>query len=435
MKARVHYTERLSGHLDPPSSKNYTTRYLLVAALAEGESVVRFPAESDDAEALVRCLRGFGARIGEGRDERGRYLRVRGFGGNPQNPGVVNPANAGAVLRLLMGVGALLEEVRFETDFRESLGKRPHGDLLDVFEQLGMESESDGGRLPVLLRGGRPRGGRVWVSGANSSQFLSSLLFMAPLLEEGLEIEVRNGLVSRPLVRTSLEVMRQAGIQVEAAEDLFYFRIPGGQRYQAQEYSVNGDYPSSAAILAAGAVTNGEIAVGRLFEDCQGERAVVPLLKEMGVAVEYDGQEVRLGGHSGLRGVEFDGDTATDMVLAMLSVAAFAEGESRFHGIGNLRLKECDRIEVPVKELKRIGVDCEERQAEILVRGCSQGYKGGFEVSTYHDHRVAQMLTVVGLGCRQGLTVLDAETVGKSYPAFFEDLSGLGARIELEEEG
>ncbi len=79
MKARVHYTERLSGHLDPPSSKNYTTRYLLVAALAEGESVVRFPAESDDAEALVRCLRGFGARIGEGRDERGRYLRVRGF--------------------------------------------------------------------------------------------------------------------------------------------------------------------------------------------------------------------------------------------------------------------------------------------------------------------------------------------------------------------
>jgi 3-phosphoshikimate 1-carboxyvinyltransferase len=433
MKAHVHFSERLSGLLTPPSSKNYTTRYLLVAALAEGESVVRFPAVSEDAEAMVRCLRGYGARIEEERDEEGRHLRIGGIGGRPASPGTVNPGNAGAVLRLLMGMGALLPEVRFETDFHESLGQRPHGDLLQALAQLGLECESAQGKLPVVFRGGPPRGGRIWVSGKNSSQFTSSLLFLAPLLEEGLEIEVRNGLVSKPLVRTTMEVMRQAGIEVEAAEDLLYFRVPGGQRYRAGEYAVNGDYPSSSAILAAGAVTDSRIGVERLFEDCQGEREVVPLLRRMGVEVAYDGQVVELEGHGGLKGVEFDGDTATDMVLAMLAVAAFAEGESRFYGIGNLRDKECDRISVPVKEFKRIGIDCDEGAGEVVIRGNPDGYEGGIEMPTHHDHRVAQMLAIVGLRCRRGLTLLDAQTVGKSYPAFFDDLIRLGANIELED--
>lgn len=430
MKAHIRYTEKLSGYLDPPSSKNYTTRYLLAAALADGESLVHLPAVSDDADAMVRGLRAYGAEIDRVPGE--RTLRVRGFGGAPRSPGVIDPGNAGAVLRMLMGVGALVPEVRFRTDFGESLGARPHGDLLQALEQLGLHTRSAGGCLPVTLRGGPVQGGRVWVSGARSSQFLSSLLFVAPLLEGGLEIEVRHGLVSRPPVRTSLEVMRQAGIHVEAAEDLLHFQVPGQQCYRAQEYWVNGDYPSAAAILAAGAVTGGTLTVGRLFEDCQGERAVVSVLRDMGAAIEYDGREARLLGPARLRGVELDGDTATDMVLAMLAVAAFAEGESRFYGVENLRLKECDRIAVPVLELSRLGVDCTEGRGEIRVRGHPSGYEGGLEIGTHQDHRVAQMLTIVGLRCRQGLCVLDAETVAKSYPRFFDDLIGLGACIELE---
>ena len=132
------------------------------------------------------------------------------------------------------------------------------------------------------------------------------------------------GLVSKPLVRTTLEVVREAGIQVEHGDDLVRFRIRGGQEYQPREYTVNGDYPSAAAILGAGAVTRSDIAVERLYQDCQGERAVIPLLRQMGAEVEYDGREVRLGGHGGLRGVAFDGDRATDMVLAMLAVSMAA---------------------------------------------------------------------------------------------------------------
>ena len=435
MRAHVHYTEQLSGRLNPPSSKNYTTRYLLVAALAEGESVVHYPARSDDADALVRCLRDLGAGIEEQVDaDGGRHLTVRGFGRRPANPGVIDAGNAGAVVRFLMGIGALLPEITFQTRFAESLGQRPHGDLLAALEQLGAETASNDGRLPVTVRGGALHGGAVQVSGARSSQFLSALLFLAPLVGEEVCIEVVGGLVSQPLIRTTLEVLDQAGIEVEATGDLLSFRVAGGQSYAPGEYSVNGDYPSSAAILAAGAVTGSAIAVDRLFEDRQGERAVIDLLGRMGVPVEYDGRQVRLAPHEGLRAAEFDGDLATDMVLAMLPVAALAEGESRFHGIGNLRLKECDRIAVPVQLLRQLGVDCDEGASEITVRGRPKAYEGGLSLPTHHDHRVAQMLALMGLRCRRGLTIENADTVAKSYPDFFADLIGLGAHIDLEED-
>ncbi|MGY8827445.1 MAG: 3-phosphoshikimate 1-carboxyvinyltransferase [Candidatus Latescibacterota bacterium] len=434
MKAYVRPTRGLSGHLDPPSSKNYTTRYLLVAALAEGESIVRFPAHSDDATAMRRCLAAFGAHIEDGNDERGPFVRVRGFAGVPENPGTVNPGNAGAVLRLLLGVGAQLGQVRFETDFADSLGKRPHGDLLRALGDLGVESESNDGRLPIVLRGSGLRGGRAWISGAKSSQYLSSLLFMAPLVGEDIEVEVRDGLVSQPLVRTTLEVMHQAGIEIEAAEDLMHFSISGGQSYKAGDYAVNGDYPSSAAILAAGAVAGGAFSINRLFEDSQGERAVLSLLRQMGCLVEHDGRAVFFKSEGLLEGVEFDGDQATDAVLAMVAASTLAAGESRFYGIGNLRLKECDRISVPVRELQALGVDCQEGDEEIIVRGNPAGYEGGVAVETHHDHRVAQMLAIVGMRCRQGLTILNAENVNKSYPAFFTDMISLGAQIEMESE-
>ena len=432
MKARVHYCEKLSGRLNPPSSKNYTTRYLLVAALARGESVVHYPAVSQDAAAMRQCLEGFGAGIGEERDAAGGlHLHVSGFGRQPANPGVVDPGNAGAVARLLMGVGALLPEVKFTTTYTESLGTRPQGDLLRALEQLGVATESDGGTLPLVLRRAGLRGGRVQVSGKTSSQYLSALLFMAPLVGEDVEIDVVDGLISQPLVRTTLEVMRQAGIEVVAADDLLHYTVRGGQDYRPSEYAVNGDYPSSAAILAAAAVVGGAVEVERLFVDSQGERAVVDWLRTMGLAVEHDGQRVRLQSEGVLRAGSFDGDTATDMVLAMVGAAALARGESRFYGIGNLRYKECDRIAVPVALLQGLGVDCEERPDEIIVRGNPDGYEGGLEIPSHHDHRVAQMLAIVGLRCRGGLVVLDADNVGKSYPAFFDDLQALGARIDL----
>lgn len=428
-RAIVHPTAALRGTVQPPSSKNYTTRYLLVAALAEGKSTVRFPARSDDADAMMRCLEALGAKF---HWENETTLRVEGFGGRPRNPGRLDPGNAGAVARMLMGVGALLDRVEFVTQYADSLGKRPHGDLLDALEQLGARCQAaEGGRLPIVIEGGRLHGGRIRVSGARSSQFLSSLLFLAPLIGQSVEIEVIEGLKSKPLIHTTLEVMRNAGIAVEASDDLMHFRIPASQRYVACDYSVNGDWPGAAALLAAAAVAQSDVTISRLYRDEQGEQAIVDVLSQMGAEVLWSPPEVTIRSTGRLTGIEFDGDRATDAILAMAAAACLARGRSRFFNVANLRLKECNRISEPLAELRKLGVECREERDAFEIVGSPDGLEGGIELEAHSDHRVIMLLTIVGLRCRRPVTILDAHHVAKSYPAFFDDLRALGAQIKL----
>lgn len=435
----------LRGVVRAQPSKNYTTRWLLAAALADGESVVRNAATSEDAAAMVRCLRALGATVevrenGDGSAD----VRIRGFGARPVPVGgaPLNVGNAGAVLRFLLAVAALCKDARFETDRPDSLGKRPNADLLEALSQMGVAAEGAGGMLPVTLRGGPGvlRGGEVRVSGARSSQFLSGLLFLAPLVGEPVEIVVTDRLVSREPVRQTLEVLERAGVRVDASDDLMRFRV-APQSYQPGEFHVNGDWPGSAALLAAGALVADGIGVEGLLEDRQGERAAADVLADMGARVTREGAEVRVA-RAPLRAVDFDGDTATDAVLALLGPACFAEGRSRFHNVANLRIKECDRISEPLGELRKVGVRCWEghelgdvdRDA-ILIEGDPSGYDGGVTVDGRKDHRVIMLLVEVGLRCRNGLTITGAEHVAKSYPRFFHDLLRLGARICFEPAG
>ncbi|MCX7717452.1 MAG: 3-phosphoshikimate 1-carboxyvinyltransferase [Candidatus Sumerlaeaceae bacterium] len=439
--------QRLSGTIVAQPSKNYTTRWLLAAALADGRSIVRNAATSDDARALISALRRLGAGIRILNPEADAWdIEVEGVAGRPRviGEGPVDVGNAGAVLRLLLGVGALTQQVTFSTQYHDSLGRRPNDELLAALAALGCSVESRGGCLPVTLRGGNLRGGRIEVSGARSSQFISSLLFLAPLIGEPLEIVVADRLVSRAPVQQTLEVLARAGVVVEAATDLMRFAAKPG-RYAPGEYQVNGDWPGSAAILAAAAVTGSTISMTGLIEDNQGERAAARVLREMGARIELEppspacpAGRVTIEGRP-LQAVDFDGDTATDAVLALEGAACFARGRSRFHNVANLRIKECDRISEPLRELKKVGVVCGEGRETgdpdpdaIWIEGRPDGYDGGVEVDGCGDHRVIMLETIVGLGSRRGLVISGAEAVAKSYPAFFRHLLALGARISLD---
>ncbi|OUM98591.1 MAG: 3-phosphoshikimate 1-carboxyvinyltransferase [Paenibacillaceae bacterium ZCTH02-B3] len=427
MDVIVNPTRRLRGEIQALSSKNYTTRYLLAAALAEGTSVVLYPARSEDGEAMRRCLRDLGAAIEETEDR----VVITGFGKNPRPVRELDTGNAGAVLRFLMSVATLLPEVTFVNSYPESLGKRPHSDLIDALEQMGVRVEHRDGKLPVTIRGGRPRGGRIKVSGRVSSQYLSSLLFLTPLLDEDSEIEVLHELKSKVAVSQTLEVLEEAGIRVEASEDMMFYRVPGRQKYQPRTYTVQGDYPGSAAILAAAAVTDSDVTVHRLKADSrQGERAVIDVLKAMGVPLVHEGDAVRVRGGGPLKAVEFDGDAFTDAVLAMVAAAVFAEGTSRFYNVENLRYKECDRITDFLTELRKAGANVEERRDEIIVHGRPEGVEGGVEIDAHFDHRVIMALTVVGLRAKSPIRIRDAHHVAKSYPQYFDHLRELGAAVE-----
>lgn len=427
MDVIVKPTAQLKGEINALSSKNYTTRYLLAAALAEGTSTVQYPAHSEDSEAMRRCLRDLGAEVREDEEK----VVIQGFGSRPSPVQQLDVGNAGAVLRFLMSVAALCPELTFINTYPDSLGKRPHDDLIAALEQMGVRVEHRNGRLPITIYGGKPRGGKIAVSGKVSSQYLSSLLFMTPLLEEDSEIEVLHDLKSKVVLGQTLEVLEQAGIKIDAAEDLMRYRIPGNQRYMAQDYVVQGDYPGSAAILAAAAVTDSDVTVLRLEENSkQGERAVVDVLRSMGANLTHSNGVVRVQGNRKLTAGQFDGDEFTDGVLAMVAAAVFAQGTSTFYNVENLRYKECDRITDYLHELRKAGAQVEERQSEIIVHGCPEGIAGGVEIDAHYDHRVIMALTVVGLRSEKGLRIKDAHHVAKSYPQYFDHLLSLGARIE-----
>jgi len=431
MKAIIRPTPELAGDIRALPSKNYTTRYLLAAALAEGESVLIRPARSEDGEAMRRCLRELGADL----REEGERLVVRGFGRNPRPVRELNAGNAGAVLRFLMAVAAFLPEVTFVNAYPESLGKRPHLDLIRALERMGVRVEHRDGRLPITVFGGRPKGGRIEVSGAVSSQYLSALLFVTPLLNEDSEIVVTGGLKSKVVVPQTLEVIGQAGVRIEASGDLLFYRVPGRQSYRPGVYEVQGDYPGSAAIMAAAAVTRSDVAIrGLPATSRQGERAAVDVLRKMGVAIEHEGDVVRVRGTGNLKGGEFDGDAFTDAVLALAAAAVFADGTTRFYNVENLRYKECDRITDFLAELRKAGADVEERRDEIIIHGRPKGVEGGAEIDAHYDHRVIMALSVVGLRSKNGLVIRDAQYVAKSYPEFFDHLRALGAAVELMED-
>jgi len=427
MDVLVTPTPELKGEIQALSSKNYTTRYLLVAALAEGTSTIYYPAHSEDSDAMRRCIRDLGATVEED-DEK---IVITGFGRNPKDVKELNVGNAGAVLRFLMSIAALCPEVTFVNVYPDSLGKRPHDDLIDSLGQLGVEVAHNNGKLPITIRGGSPKGGKITVSGSVSSQYLSSLLFLTPLLDEDSEIEVLHDLKSKVVVGQTLEVLEQAGIVIHASDDLMHFRVPGRQKYEAKTYAVQGDYPGSAAVLAAAAVTRSDVTIHRLEERSkQGERAIVDVLRMMEVPLTHTNGIVNVRGNGRLRAVEFDGDTATDAVLAVVAAAVFAEGTSRFYNVENLRYKECDRITDYLTELRKAGANVEERQSEIIVHGRPEGVEGGVEINAHFDHRVIMALTVVGLRAHAPIRIRDAHHVAKSYPIYFDHLRALGAKVE-----
>ena len=199
MDAKVQRTHSLQGCITIAGSKNYTSRLVLSTALAAGESVVINPAPIDDAQAMADCSERLGAQI----IKEAEAWRIQGVDGAQKGPARLNVRNAGAVVRFLMAVCATSEEpIELYTPYPESLGRRPHSDLIEALRSLGAEvSAAEGGRLPVTVRRGSLRAGEVDISGKTSSQYLSALLFLTPLLDGVSEIRVTDVLRSKPLVR------------------------------------------------------------------------------------------------------------------------------------------------------------------------------------------------------------------------------------------
>lgn len=408
-----------------PGSKSIANRAMVCAALAPGSSTLVGVPDGDDSAAMRDCLDrlGIGTRV-EGAGPVGDTVVVAGgLDRLRSGPVVLDAALAGTTSRFVTALAALADGP-VTIDGGDPLRRRPMHALHHALDVLGAEVVAVGrdGHLPVTVRRALLRGGSVSMPGDVSSQFVTALMLIAPVLQGGLEIELTTRLVSRPYVAITASVMASFGIDaIDVGEQ--HVRVPAG-RYRPTTYRIEADASSAGYPLAAAAIAGGRVRVEGLGETAlQGDAAFAGLLARMGCDVEYgdDWTEVRRG-QGVLQGLgTVDMSDMSDLVPTLAVVAATAATPTRITGVGFIRHKESDRLGDLVGELRVLGVDADEEDDGIVVR--PSRLRGGL-VRTHHDHRLAMSLSLLGLVVA-GVEVADPEVVTKSWPGWWQTLDGL----------
>lgn len=411
----------LDARVRVPGSKSISNRALLIAGLAQGRSRLEDVLDSDDTRVMASALQALGAQV----EIAGATWDVTGVGGHPGVPEAALDVRAsGTAARFLTAVMALVPGVSV-LDGSARMRERPIAELIDALRALGVEvtAEGRGGCPPVRCLGGMPFGGTVEVDARRSSQYVSALLLVAPYAARTVELKLKQGiLVSRPYVDVTLEVMRAFGADAGVRPDGALY-VTAGQPYRARTYAVEPDASTAAYFFAAAAIAGGRVTVEGLPADStQADMAFLGLLQQMGCAVEATpaGIEVR-GPGAALKAVDVDMNAMPDAVLAAAVTALFADGTTRIRNVGNLRIKESDRLSALETELKKLGADA---HADIDSLVITPGPLRGAEIATYDDHRMAMAFSLVGLRI-PGVRISDPECVSKSWPGYFQALQAL----------
>ncbi len=388
----------LRGEIDAPPSKSYAHRMMLCAALAEGESVIRGIARSEDMLATLDCIKALGAEY----TLCGDILTVKGTGGKARG-GIYPCRESGSTLRFLIPAALLSgEALRFEGAAR--LMERGVGVYEEVLSKKGIVFRHENGGLSVE---GELCAGEYTLRGDVSSQFISGLLFALPLLSDDSVVRVLEPFESRSYVGITLSVMEAFGVKVEKQNETD-FLIRGGGGYGARRLEVEGDWSNGASLLGF-AVTGGDIEVrGLCKESLQGDR-VFPALAE-----RLDRREV------------IDISDCPDLGPVLFAIAA-AKGGGRFRGTSRLRIKESDRAAAMAEELAKFGIAVTLGENEVNVLG-GELKKPSEVICSHTDHRIVMATSL--LGSLVGCEIEGAEAVAKSYPSFFEALAALGLEVE-----
>lgn len=410
----------VGGSLRPPPSKSLTQRYFLLAALAEGPTIVRRPLASGDTQGFLAALQQIGVRIQRMPDA------VRLEPGPLPAAAAIDCGENGTLLRLL--TAALCSRAgRWRLDGSERLRRRPLAPLVEALRALGarIEWEGEPGGAPLAVWGGSLVGGDVDLDASLSSQFLSALLLAATQGPRPTDIWVRD-LVSTPYVNLTLEALGTFGGRVEPLAEGFH--VPAAQRLQGAEVVVEPDASAACYPAAAAALTGGQVALLDLYpSSVQGDRRFFDLLAAMGAQLEWSGGGLSVTGPRALRAIDADLADLPDQAPTLAALAPFAAGRTRIRGVPHLRHKESDRLAAMTTGLRRLGAIVEERADGWEVPGVwadAPAPSEPVEVEARGDHRIAMALALAGLR-RPGVRVRGWQNVAKSYPGFWEDLGSL----------
>ena len=406
-----------------PGSKSLTQRALIAAALADGTSKLIGPLASEDTNYTVKALEQMGISVERAED----VWTVYGSGGNLATPEKeIFLGNNGTATRFLTSVAAL-GNGDFQIDGEERMRERPIGPLMEALQGWGVDITSihSTGCPPLQIRSKGLTGGATVLPEGKSSQYVSSLLLVAPYAAKATTLEVNGEVLSKPYVAMTLSVMSDFGVSVECDEEFTSFIIPKG-KYRGMEYEIEGDASNASYFWAAAAITGGRVTVSNVpVPSLQGDANLVPLLARMGCDVKRDGGGITLTGRERLNGITVDMGNMPDVVPTLAVVAAFAHGKTVINNIAHLRIKECDRLTATLAELTKMGAKVEEGDDYMVIHGDGGACLHGAEIETYNDHRMAMSFAVAGLRV-PGVRITGESCVAKSFPDFWERFAQLG---------
>jgi 3-phosphoshikimate 1-carboxyvinyltransferase len=400
-----------------PGSKSYTNRALVIAAQRIGTTRIVGGLHSQDTDYLAACLNAFeGLSVVKTSDG---YLLERAPTPLHAPRQALYVGGAGTPARLLLAF-ACSAIGSTEITGNARLSERPMGHLIASLRAIGFRIDENGtpGCLPVRVHGGRATTRQWEIDGSISSQFVTSLLIFAALQNEGpVTLKVLNGLVSKPYVKMTLRMLCDCGIA--ATTDNFETFTVHPALPQPPTLDIEADASAMSYFLAAAAITRTKVVVPRIGDNsAQGDVQFASVLAQMGCDVRLSERQIELTGRS-LRGVTVNMEDMPDTVLTLAAVAAVASGTTHIASIGNLRFKECDRIQAAATGLQSLGVSVTHGTDFLSIT--AEGPLHGATIPTFDDHRVAMSFAILGL-IQGNIEIEDPSCVKKSFPNFWEEM-------------
>jgi 3-phosphoshikimate 1-carboxyvinyltransferase len=397
-----------------PGSKSLTNRALLLAAIADGPSVVRRALRSRDTLLMADALTALGSSVDTSGED--WVVTPGSFAADAQ----IDCGLAGTVMRFVPPIAGL-STGRIAFDGDPHMRNRPVGEVLHALRTLRMDI-SAGDRLPFTVSGaGHVRGGTVVLDASGSSQFISALLLAGARYDDGVDVRHEGPPVpSLPHIEMTVEMLREQGITVDDTQKDRWKVLPGP--VHAIDRAIEPDLSNAAPFLALAAVSGGTVTVRDWpRRTTQAGDALRDILAQMGCTVAFTDEGLAVTGNGPLQGLELDLHDVGELTPAIAALCALAETPSRLTGVAHIRAHETDRIAALAAELTGLGADVTELPDGLEIR---PGTLHGGVFHTYADHRMAHAGVIIGAAV-EGVLVENVETTSKTFPHFADFWSGL----------
>lgn len=408
---------KVNGAIRVPSSKSDAHRAIISASLAQGQtSLIKGVDFNDDILATIEAMKAFGANI----EIEGNSVKVKGASLSLKDELYFDAKESGSTLRFLIPLFAHFSKKTIITGSKRLL-ERP----LDVYLELmkdGILLKNDN-----LILDYKFKGNNFVISGNISSQFISGLLFLLPLLKEDSMIEILPPFESKSYVLMTISTLKKFGINIKMEDNKIF--IHGNQEYKACSYEVEGDFSQAAFFIVLGSLNNDLVIEGLYKDSLQGDKVIIDILRSMGAHIEFS-EERLLVKKFQLNGTIIDIADCPDLGPILMVVASFSQGETRLINAGRLRLKESDRVSSMEEELRKFGVDIYSNNDEVIIKGCSNFIISEEIINSHNDHRIAMSLSILMTSLNDGHIILDnAQCINKSYPNFYKDLNSINGKV------